>query len=562
MILILLISFISKLQALTTNNTSVRHFYQFDNNLIKYVIQNYVYPDNFEIRNLIEERYTISSLLFKNCKIVKMPVDIFKTLKSLEDLNMTSSGLEDLGEVSFHNARHLKHFDASFNNIRKLDIFTFSGALSVTRLDLSHNEITELQIGSLKGLVKLSVLDLSFNKITKLSSKFLFYDNMELTTIKLNDNRIHTIVNHPGPFSDLKKLNYLFLNNNFLKDFQQADLTIEDLQIGNNQITGLTITNYIKRISAENNMISSIYVVSHLNKIESLWIHTNNITDIKNLAQFSKMPNLIFLHASNNPIKDLSSIKDNVALEKLYLSCTQLSTIDLSIFSNLKLKVLDISRNNMSKIDFNQITVNENMEELDINDNGLTEFDYKKMTEKFPSIKKIHISRNFFNCSFLESVFNYTDTKLIKVANDTQYNFGKVTNVRNMHCSTKQRNQLPPLSMEADLPIRQSFESFESFEKAISQEQSILEHFNDDDFNEMMDDLYDLIDRHAVLDRNFKDFVKRYNTLAAFVGLLMAGLISLVIFKIIIFYLKRRSRINYSTESRPFNEFINDENLS
>lgn len=560
MILIFLISFLSKLQALTTNNTSVRHFYQFDNNLIKYVIQNYVYPDNFEIKNLIEERYTISSLLFKNCKIGKMPGDIFKTLKSLEDLNMTRSGLEDLGEVNFQNARHLKHLDASFNNISKLDIFTFSGALSVTRLDLSHNEITELQIGSLKGLVKLSILNLSFNKITKLSSKFLFYDNMELTTIKLNDNRIHTIINHPGPFSDLKKLTYLFLNNNFLKDFQQADLTVEDLQIGNNQLTGLMITNDIKRISAENNLISSIYVISHLNKIESLWIHTNNITDIKNLAQFSKMPNLIFLHASNNPIKDLSSIKDNFALEKLYVSHTQLTTIDLSIFSNLKLKVLDISRNNISNIDFDQIKINENMEELDINDNGLTEFDYKKMTEKFPSIKKIHINRNFFNCSFLESVFNYTDTKSIQVANDTKYNFGNVTNVRNMYCSPKPRNQLPPLEpIEVELPIMQSFESFE---KAISPELAILENMNDDDFNDSIDDLYDLMDRHVVLERNFKDFIKRYNTLAAFVGVLMAGLISLVIFKIIIFYLKRRNQINYSTESRPFNEFINDENLS
>lgn len=557
MVLIFLISFLSKLQGLTTNNTSVRHFYQFDNNLIKYVIQNYVYPDNFEIRNLIEERYTISSLLFKNCKIVKMPGDIFKTLKSLEDLNMTRSGLEDLGEVNFQNARHLKHLDVSFNNITKLDIFTFSGALSVTRLDLSHNEISDLQIGSLKGLTKLSILNLSFNKITKLSSKFLFYDNMELTTIKLNDNRIHTIVNHPGPFSDLKKLTFLFLNNNFLKDFQQADLTVEDLQIGNNQLTGLMITNDIKRISAENNLISSIYVISHLNKIESLWIHSNNITDIKNLAQFSKMPNLVFLHASNNPIKDLSSIKDNVALEKLYLSYTQHTTIDLSIFSNLNLKVLDISRNNMSKINFNLIKINENLEELDINDNGLTELDYKKMTEKFPSIKKIHISRNFFNCSFLESVFNYTDQKSIQVVNDTQFNFGEVKKVRNMYCLAKPRNQLPP--MDTELPIMQSFESFE---KATSSEMAMLENLNDDDFNDNIDDLYDLMDRHVELERNFKDFVKRYNTLATFVGLLMAGILGFVIFKIIIFYLKRKNRINYSTESRPFNEFINDENLN
>lgn len=555
MVLLFLISFISKLQA----NNTVRHYYHFENNLIKYVLHNYSYPENFEIKNLIEERYTISTLTFENCKIVKMPGDIFITLKSLEYLNMTKSGLEDLGYSNFQNARHLKRIDAAFNNITKLDDFTFSGASTVTRLDLSHNEISELQIGSLKGLVKLSVIDLSFNKITKLSSKFLFYDNMELTTIKLNDNRIHTIVNHPGPFSSLKKLTYLFLNNNFLKDFQQADLTVEDLQIANNQLTGLMITNDLKRVSAENNQISSIYVISPFNLIEKIWIHTNNITDITNLAQFSKMPNLVYLHASFNPIKDLTPIKENLALENLYLSYTQQSSIDLKIFSKLKLKLLDISNNDMKKIDFNQIEINENMEEIDINDNGLTEFDYKKMFEKFPSIKKIHISRNIFNCSYLESVFNYTDNKSIEVANDTQLNFDQITNVRNMHCFPKERNQLKPL-MEVSI-----MDPFESFEKAILEEQNILDNLNDDSFNDNVDDLYDLMDRHSELERKFEVFVKSYkedNTLAIFVGILMAGIISLVIFKVIVYFLKRRNRINYSSESRPFNEFINDENLS
>lgn len=554
MIFIFLISFISKLQAI---NNSVTHFYHFDNNLIKYVLNGYSYPDNFEIKNLIEERYTISTLIFENCKIVKMPSDIFKTLKSLEYLNMTKSGLEYLGDSNFQNARHLKRIDAPFNSITKLDDFTFSGASTVTRLDLSHNEITDLQIGSFKGLVKLSILNLSFNKITKLSSKFLFHDNMELTTIKLNDNRIHTIVKHPGPFSSLKKLTFLFLNNNFLKDFEEADLTVEDLEIGNNQLTGLIITNDLKRVSAENNQISSIYVISPLNLIERLWIHTNNITDIINLAQFSKMTNLVFLHASQNPIKDLTPIKKNHALEKLYLSYTQQSSIDLKIFSKLKLKLLDISHNNMKKIDFNQIEINENMEELDINDNGLTEFDYKKMTEKFPSIKKIHISRNVFNCSYLESIFNYTDKKSIEVANDRQLNFDQITNVRNMHCFPKDRVQLEPLIKESIM------DSFESFAKAILEEQNILENLNDDNFNDNVeDDLYELTDRHFELERKYEDFIKSYHTLTVFVGLLMAGVISLVIFKIIVYYLKRRNRINYTTESRPFNEFINDENLS
>lgn len=561
MILIFLISLISKLQTSTSNSVpAVRHFYQFENNSIKYVIQNYVYPENFEIKNLIEERYTISSLVFRDCKVVKMPADIFKTLKSLEDLNMSRSGLDDLGDVNFQNARHLKHFDASFNNITKLDVFSFSGALSVTRLDLSHNEISELQIGSLKGLVKLSILNLSFNKITKLGSKFLFYDNQDLTEIKLNDNRIHTIVNHPGPFSSLKKLTFLYLNNNFLTDFQHADLTVESLSIGNNKLTGLMITNHVKKISAPENMISSLYIISPFNKVESIWIDRNNITDIKSLAQFSKMLNLVYLQASFNPIKDLTPIADNIALESLFLSFTQRKKIDFKIFSNLKLKEFDYSYNDINKIDFNEFQLNENLIDLDLNGNSLKELDLKKMTEKFPSIKKIHITNNFFNCSFLESIFNYTDLKSIEVADDPQHNLSRlVKSVRKMACFDE---WITPT--DADGFNVSPSKSFEAFEKALSPELSILEHFDDEDDVDFEDDdeLNDLMERHLVLERNFHDFVNRYNTLAIFVGLLLAGIISLVIFKVITFYLKRRSRIIYSQESRPFNEFINDDNLN
>lgn len=562
MILIFLTSFFAKLHKSTVLASNVTHFYQFDNNSVKYVIKNYIYPDNFEIKTLIEERYTISSLEFRDCTLVKMPGDIFKTLKSLEDLNMAKSCLVDLGDNHFQNAHHLKHIDASFNNITKLDAFTFSGASSVTRLDLSNNQISELQIGSFKGLTKLSVLKLSLNKIKKLSSKFLFHDNLELKEIDLSHNQIHTIDSHPGPFSCLRKLTFLFLNGNFLTDFQHADLAVEDLDVSNNNLTGLMITNNLKKILANSNLITTFYIISNLNVVESIWIINNRISDIKNLAQFSKMSNLKLLQASLNPISDLTPLKDNLALEELYLyfSYKQYGEIDLNIFSNISLKKLDISGNFLKKIDFAPIKINKRMEELFMNSNSLKEFDYKKMIEKFPSIKKIHISDNNFNCSFIQSFLNFTIEKSIEVANGQMAYGMDIKSIRNKNCSEYQSNSTNPSPTKNVLEPSEIQQNV-TFDRAISKELTILEHLDSADFDEI-EEIYDLMDRHAVLERHFDDFVTNYNRLEILVGLLIACVTSFVIFKAILFYLKRRNRTNYTAESRPFNEFINDENLS
>lgn len=360
----------------------------------------------------------LAEITIDNCKILRLPGNVFEGLRGLKTLKIRSMNNEwsnnkelELSLGAFNGLRELHTLDLGHNNIRKIPSDLFCAleniiSLNLTRnkikfvdelgfghkcgstlqtIDLSHNDIMSLPADSeILHLRRLTQLFLQNNKINELPGE-VFSDLLSLKVVNLSDNAISYLPD--GLFYNTREIREIYIQNNELETLPKRifnrleQLLVLDLsanKLRSDHIEDETFGGLIRLIVLDlshntvaritRNMFKDLFFLQILN------MYNNSITFIEDNA-FSPLFNLHTLNLGQNK---LQAIEDHVfnglfILNKLNLNNNMLSYISENAFGNCSdLKELDLSSNKIVKVP-DAILQLPFLKSLDLGENLLTE---------------------------------------------------------------------------------------------------------------------------------------------------------------------------------------------
>ncbi|KAJ3270922.1 hypothetical protein HDV01_007319 [Terramyces sp. JEL0728] len=238
----------------------------------------------------------------------------FSHLKCLKILDISFNCLTDLSALS--NLYHLEELSAEGNQINSLSIKNSN----LRKLRLKGNQIVRCDFENVLSS-RLEYLDLSENALENVKNiQYLGY----LTTLMLKCN-----------------LKTLKISNNAQFTWQSIPIKLEILEAGGCNLKSipqiLLKCHYLKSIILENNQLSDISVLESLRSLTTVYLSSNNITDITRVCKsLAKLPNLTFLDFRGNQIAQETASQSqryvyNVIIKMLLInSIKTLAFLDLN----------------------------------------------------------------------------------------------------------------------------------------------------------------------------------------------------------------------------------------
>uniref|UniRef100_A0A8B9KVS1 Nephrocan-like n=1 Tax=Astyanax mexicanus TaxID=7994 RepID=A0A8B9KVS1_ASTMX len=359
-------------------------------------------------------------------------------LQSLEEIILSSCGVEQLEGNVFRAQRLLKTLDLQKNKLRNIPRGLPS---SLESLHLGHNRIQTLQESTLQGLKKLRLLNLQNNLITTLRSStfsaltvleelYLEGNKLEavqgalrlpmLTQLSLANNKIPSLPS--AFFSSLQLLKTLDLSSNLLTkvphDLPQALL---NLSLDRNQLRSLksrdlaqlrdlvTLTAcYNRLVSVDGGLrLPSLSVLELVGnqlrvlpgrlsaKLEKLDCGQNHIQEVSH-QQLSGLKQLRHLFLENNTIRHFES---NALRHCAHLTNLALEKNLLSTFPNRlpeTLVRLDLKGNNIAMIKEHELKSLKRLQVLNLRNNRLSSLPAMNL---LPKLRTLYVDGNPWNCS-------------------------------------------------------------------------------------------------------------------------------------------------------------------
>jgi Leucine-rich repeat (LRR) protein len=412
----------------------------------------------------------VQKIIFSNSILYEFPSTIFDWFHQLQDIKADNCGMVKLSANTFGITKkqylaQLVDVSLSFNLITTLDHQIFAGASKLQRLDLSHNQIKQIKETTFYGIAELQTLTLSYNKIERFEPQ-VFSELLALKTINLEHNSIVSI--EADLFRNNHQLQYFTANNNQIVSFEMPeDILIEKINLNNNALEVFNFTkNQAKEIYLDSNQLEEIIITGDVvklelyrnkiskinvefpNKIKTLDLRGNNVTDISFLQKLPLLTSLDLGYNRDIDVK-LSSFSFMPQLTLLRLDAVNMPTTKMEhgLFSHLaSLVTLDLSGNSFKAINLNIFTGLNNLETLNLNSNNLESFEYEDVRNVLPSISKIGIASNKWNCSFLSAVFKKFNQLNISITTPTVGLVRNSTNINGIGCITDKNNSLVGLT--------------------------------------------------------------------------------------------------------------------
>lgn len=231
----------------------------------------------------------------------------------------------------------------------------------------------------------------------------------------LNDKNIGVIKS--GAFNDLFCVKVLHLQNNKLSEF------------GAETLVGL---NKIEELDLSNNVLTAVPAFT-FNKVDHLLKLNLSYNRIKQLAtnSFSALNNLWELHLEHNNILDVPSdvFLPMVRLHWLFLGSNRMSVITTPTLRHLdELDYLDLSNNGITYIYEYMFRTLTKVTGLDISNNHLRRLDVRGLHISLPSLHKLNLNHNSWQCSDLAEMLSELETyEMGVVLSDTVTKFNNVT---------------------------------------------------------------------------------------------------------------------------------------
>lgn len=279
------------------------------------------------------------------------------TMVIMTDLNLTSINSEDISKW-----KRLTRLSVSYNNLKKLPNHLLSGCQALSELYISDNEIIEMEIETFADLPSLVLLVLASNRIEKLNPN-LFKPLINLKFLTLDDNRIRTV--DPYLFCNNVKLDWLNLSQNNISNVElQMVNKLQQLYISDNPIVNINLKSMdsLKLLNISNCSLKTLFVPSHM---LFLYAHNNQIS-----------------HITTQPNSKLLSLR--IGLNKLH------DSFDLRSLVNLR--VLDLSNNDITNLNFTNFLGLEKLLNLQLNSICVKDVNIIEMMKTLPALQQLNIS--------------------------------------------------------------------------------------------------------------------------------------------------------------------------
>ncbi|XP_063697132.1 leucine-rich repeat-containing protein 15-like [Culicoides brevitarsis] len=365
------------------------------------------------ITNLDEENYT--SIIFENIVSPVFPAEIFQQIPQLGKVMTSFQGhnkIEVIPDFTFSNATNLKTLALHFLELHDITENAFYGATALRLLALVGCELEKIHRNAFKSLKNLRYLTLGHNSLEEIPRE-LFEPLTELKNLYLNDNQLKSL--HELTFIQNTNLNFIEMPNNLLENITlQLPDKIKNLNFEGNRLKNLRLTgNNVKleTLLLERNQIENFQIPSFI-ELKRLNLKNNKIKSLDFLTSCSHLKSL---QIDSNPITDLTNLRNCQKLTELTLESMKGIKITQDTFSSLtNLKFLSLRNTKLNTVDVSWFKSLQNLYGLMLSGMDLKELDYEELA-KLPSLRRISITDNNFNCSYT--------TEMLKFLNTTQIQF-------------------------------------------------------------------------------------------------------------------------------------------
>lgn len=347
------------------------------------------FDDVFESSDIKFNWSFITKLTISNKRIVGIPTRMFESLPNLESFVVVNSLFYDeIDPNSFLDCHKLEHIEITGTNISFLDTHLFPKTPNLNHLLLHHNHIDVIKRDAFEFLEQLEELNLSYNNLTSLPGG-VFHKLKNLKTLDLNHNRLMQLsFDSWFPPDGVHSLTYLDASYNQLILLFWSEISVKKVNLKYNNLTSIHISGSCAELHASYNAIKFVTVGSNCS-IEKLYLAHNHITGFSDIRKCSET--LRTLDISFNILQGRFDFLGMKQLTALNVECTNLTLEYTTLHDLRKLRFLDVSYNNLKKIDFENLTSQRLLERLMISGNPIANMSIESFKRNFPNLKILGI---------------------------------------------------------------------------------------------------------------------------------------------------------------------------
>lgn len=341
---------------------------------------------NLPIENLYPIKQNLDKLLIGHNKLTKITSAMLAYMLNVTELNFGFNRISTLERNSFWGLNKLKILDLSNNLIKQIDNDVFRNNRQLEVLRLGNNPIKQLDC--FEPLVMLKHLDLRITQISSLN----FHQILKLDLLHLEGT----------PLQRISCSNFVLLINSTETHISLQNVTELDTSCVNGLLQ-IEMTNASIIFRSNQSHSQLIYPIEYVQHLKFLNLSSNHLNNTQQLIQHLGS-SVETLDLSSNFVGSLNSntFRKLINLRYLYLSNTNLSNFGLRSFMMMKkLNTLDLSGNNLNKVDFSLLLRNfKELNALNLEGNNLTEVN-TITSGNFPKLISLGLSKNNFSCEYL-----------------------------------------------------------------------------------------------------------------------------------------------------------------
>lgn len=344
----------------------------------------------------------------ENVSIFVFESDIFENFVSLEKLDVSSIGIEKM---------QFKEESIEFMRLKEINITNFSAA---------NNSLNKIPKEILSYMPDLMEVNFTSNVI-KFINKDDFNSNRELRKLNLMKNQIYNI--ETGAFSMLYNLEILDLSNNELNTLKDNDLLKNNINLRLFNVGGNPLKRFSFRILPSSAEFDEVYLPLGIQILDMSCATPEKCHSPTIIGNAQNLENLQNINASGNSFEDMMKLleKLNINLKLLDLSRNHIGKLNDSVLERLsELQHLNLSHSNIFNITAKAFINQPYLLSLDLHYNNLTEMNFmivsktlsflnlegNKLTRldiitplMFPKLDWLAINKNRFNCIDLRNFF-------------------------------------------------------------------------------------------------------------------------------------------------------------
>lgn len=358
----------------------------------------------------------------------------FKMLPFLVFLNLSNNAINNIYFDAFFNTVSLQALDLSANSLTELPPRFCQGLRNISNLYLSGNRIKVLHATPLLNCSHIQQLDLSSNLINHIPQGL---NLTSLQSLKLSENDLTEL--RPSMFSALPSLLHMDISQNRIKCIMPQTfakiINLRRLNLSRNKLEDCSAFNKVfqhmdklKSLDLSVNLLNSLSNESFgsLKSLQFLDLSYNYISFF-NPTVFRGLFELKYLSLRGNKISLLPSgaFKDLLVLKELDLSQNYISTIQVDTFpessftlhlfqnslqavpaglENTNITYLDLSRNNIRKLNYQGFGGMRNLRSLDLSHNSIREIVPGALLS-LVNLKNLTLEHNELTIDFEENYF-------------------------------------------------------------------------------------------------------------------------------------------------------------